>query len=151
MICNGFVEGYKEWVNHGEGIPSMDFDGDMPDEDDCYDDTNGLLNYIFRDVAQAEGVYEGLNEDVKKFFNLVKEAKQELYLGCKNFSTLSFIIRLYLLKCLHGWSNASFTTLLELLKEAMPHLNIPLSFNKTKAMIKNLGLNCKKIDACPND
>jgi len=66
-------------------------------------------------------------------------------------SLLSFIIRLYLLKCLHGWSNASFNALLNLLKEAMPNLKIPESFNKTKAMIKNLCLDYKKIHACPND
>jgi len=61
------------------------------------------------------------------------------------------MIRLYLLKCLHGWSNASFTDLLQLLKEAIPNLNVPISFNKTKAMINDLGLNYKKIHACPND
>ncbi|XP_004488866.1 uncharacterized protein [Cicer arietinum] len=33
----------------------------------------------------------------------------------------------------------------------MPSLNIPDTFNKTKGMIKDLGLDYKKIDACPND
>ena len=134
----------------------MDLDGDIDayiddDNEVSYDDIDGLLNDRFREFAQMEGVYEGPNEDAKKFFKLVEEAKQELYPGCKNFSTLSFTIRLYLVKCLHGWSNASFTALLNLLKEAMPHLNIPSSFNKTKAMIRDLGLDYKKIDACPND
>ena len=87
----------------------------------------------------------------KKYYNLVEEASQELYPGCTGFSKLSFTLRLYLLKCLHGWSNESFTSLLELLKEAMPELNIPPSYNKTKSMIKNLGLDYEKIDACPND
>ncbi|XP_060200861.1 uncharacterized protein LOC132629147 [Lycium barbarum] len=53
--------------------------------------------------------------------------------------------------CLHGWSNASFTSLLELLKEAIPELNIRLSYNKAKSMVKDLGLDYKKIDVCPND
>ncbi|KAI5435930.1 hypothetical protein KIW84_022381 [Lathyrus oleraceus] len=39
----------------------------------------------------------------------------------------------------------------ELLKEAIPDLNISESFNKTKAMISDLGLDYKKIHACPND
>ncbi|XP_075088329.1 uncharacterized protein LOC142170337 [Nicotiana tabacum] len=64
---------------------------------------------------------------------------------------LSFTIRLHLLKCLHGWSNASFTSLLELLKEAMPNLNIPISYNKAKSMVKDPGLDYEKIDTCPND
>ncbi|KAK6782340.1 hypothetical protein RDI58_020136 [Solanum bulbocastanum] len=33
----------------------------------------------------------------------------------------------------------------------MPELNVPLSYNKTKSMVKNLGLHYEKIDACPND
>jgi len=33
----------------------------------------------------------------------------------------------------------------------MPNLNIPKSFNKTKIMITNLGLDYKKIHACPKD
>ncbi|KAH0773718.1 hypothetical protein KY290_010855 [Solanum tuberosum] len=33
------------------------------------------------DVAQAEGVYDGPNEDAKKFYNLVEEASQELHPG----------------------------------------------------------------------
>ena len=56
-----------------------------------------------------------------------------------------------MLKCLHGWSNESFTSLLELLKEAIPELNIPQSYNKTKSVVKNLGLDYDKIDAYPND
>ncbi|KAK7328924.1 hypothetical protein VNO77_23061 [Canavalia gladiata] len=107
--------------------------------------------HSFLEIQQLEGVSKGPSNDVKKLYNLLNEAKQELYPGCESFSTLSFILRLYLLKCLHGWSNASFTTLLELLKEAMPNLNIPKSFYKTKSMIRDLGLDYQKIHSCPND
>ncbi|XP_019231467.1 PREDICTED: uncharacterized protein LOC109212288 [Nicotiana attenuata] len=151
LICYEFVQGYTRWINHGEKEISMNVNCDMDDNVYSYDDIDGLLNDQFRNVAHAGGVYEGPNEDAKKFYNLVDEASQELYPGCKGFSRLSFTIRLYLLKCLHGWSNASFTSLLELLKEAMPNLNIPISYNKAKSMVKDLGLDYEKIDACPND
>ena len=121
------------------------------DMDYSRDDIDGLLNDQFRDVAQAKGAYNCPNEDAKKYYNLVEEESQELYPGCTRLSKLSFTLRLYLLKCLHGWSNESFTSLLELLKEAMPELNIPPSYNKTRSMVKNLGLDYEKIDACPND
>ena len=124
LICYGFVQGYTRWINHGEWKIKLNVDDDM---DESHDDIDGLLNDHFRDFAQAEGVYEGQNEDAKKFYNLVEEASQELYPGCEGFSRLSFTIRLYLLKCLHGWSNESFTSLLELLKQAIPELNIPSS------------------------
>ena len=56
---------------------------------DCSrDDIAGLLNDQFRDVAQAEGAYNGPNEDANKYYNLVEEASQELYLSCTGFSKL---------------------------------------------------------------
>ncbi|KAL4276656.1 hypothetical protein AHAS_Ahas20G0229000 [Arachis hypogaea] len=106
LVADGFVKGYRTWINHGEWTILMVVDDDRDDKED--------------------------------------RASQELYPSCKKFSTLSFTIRLYLLKCLHNWSNASFTSLLELLKEAMPDINIPSSFNKTKAMIRDLGLKIKQ-------
>ncbi|CAL0308394.1 unnamed protein product [Lupinus luteus] len=137
LIGYGFEKGYDVWVRHGEVLKDMYLDG--------------LLHDTFRDVAEEYELNKGPNDDAKKFYNLIEEAQQDLYPGCKNFSTLSFTIRLYLLKCLHGWSNASFTSLLGLLREAMPHLNIPDSFYKTICMIRDLGLDYEKIDACPND
>ncbi|XP_045802538.1 uncharacterized protein LOC123896162 [Trifolium pratense] len=153
LRSKGFVKGYTEWIYHGDDKILMDLDGDTNDEtssDSSSDDIDGLLFETFKDVAEG-GVHEGLNEDARKFYKLVDDSNQELYPGCEKFSSLSFTIRMYLLKCLHGWSNASFTALLELLKEAMPELNIPVSFNKTKSMIKDLGLDYKKIHACPNN
>lgn len=38
-----------------------------------------------------------------------------------------------------------------LLKEAMPDLNIPISYNKAKSLVKDLVLDYEKIDACPSD
>lgn len=81
---------------------------------DCSrDDIAGLLNDQFRDVAQAEGAYNGPNEEAKKYYNFVVEASHELYPGFTGFSELSFTLRSYLLKFLHTWSNESFTSLLD--------------------------------------
>ncbi|CAK8565620.1 unnamed protein product [Lathyrus sativus] len=143
----------SNWFTRNEKSKLGDLnDNHMNEEEDQLDDIDGLLHERFRDVVQEDNdVNISLNEDAKKIYNLVEEAKQDLYPGCKNFSKLSFIIRLYLSKCLYGWSNVSFDALLELLREAMPSLNIPDTFNKTKGMIRDLGLDYKKIDACPND
>ncbi|XP_072066865.1 uncharacterized protein [Arachis hypogaea] len=151
LICHGFVEGYRQWFNHGESFVAMDVDSDTDGEYNCNDNIDELLHDRFRDTTQFDGQNIGPNECAKEFYKLVDKTSQELYPGYKGFTRLSFIIRLYLLKCLHGWSNASFTSLLELLKGGMPYLNIPTSFDKTKNMIKNLGLDFQKIDACPND
>ena len=103
LICHGLVKGYyTRWINHEEWDIKLNVDDDM---DYSCDDIDGLLNDQFRDVAQAGGVYDGPNEDAKKFYSLLEEANQELYSGCIGFSKLSFTLRLYLLKCFHGSSN----------------------------------------------
>ena len=42
------------------------------------------------------------NENANKFYNLLREAEHELYLAYKKFTKLSFIIRLFHMKCLNG-------------------------------------------------
>ncbi|XP_058787489.1 uncharacterized protein LOC131661866 isoform X2 [Vicia villosa] len=91
----------------------------------------------------------GDNSD--KFFKLLKEAEQNLYPGCK-FTKLSFIVHLYHLKCLNGWTDKSFSMLLELLCDAFPKENtLPKSFYETKKIISGLGLSYEKIHVCPNE
>ncbi|XP_072058102.1 uncharacterized protein [Arachis hypogaea] len=151
LICYGFVEGYKQWINHGESVIPTVVDSDMDDRGGV-DDIDRLLRDAFGNTTNLQEGNNRLNEDVKRFYKLVDKAGLELYSNCTiGFLRLSFIIRLYHLKCLHGWSKTSFTSLLELLKEAIPDLNIHTSFNKAKNMVKDLGLDYKKIDACPNE
>lgn len=85
------------------------------------------------------------------FAKLVQDADDDLYPGCKKFSRLSFIVRLFHLKCLSRWTNKSFTQLLELLNEAFPEINDPVSTPKTKQFLRRFGLSYDKIDACAND
>lgn len=95
---------------------------------------------------------EPLDADSKNFFELLQDAEQPAYLGCKNFSKLSFLIRLINIKCMGGWSNKHFDMLLMLLKEFLPDGNsLPSSFYEIKKMLDKLGYGYQKIDACPND
>ena len=52
----------------------------------------------------------------KSFDELLKEAQQELYLGCSKFSKLSFIVKLFHIKVYNKWSNKSFDMLLDFLQ-----------------------------------
>ncbi|XP_039134244.1 uncharacterized protein LOC120271636 [Dioscorea cayenensis subsp. rotundata] len=157
LIVYGFLEGYTEWVFHGEGL-SMYFEG-LPSHSneglDTLDVMDDMLQDMYRDIAVGENnlprISEGPNTEAKKFYKLMEEGRQELYPGCKSFSRLSFIVRLYLFKCLHGLSNVAFGDLLDLLKEAFPDATIPGSFNEAKKTVRDLVLDYKKIHACPND
>ena len=156
LFKKGFVVGYERWIFHGERISTSTPDSSSNDEtSNNYDDIDGLLHDTFRNIEDnvdhEGGVREGLSEEAKKFFRLVEEGKKELYPGCENFSKLSFVIRLYLLKTMHRLSNVAFSDLLDLLKEAFPFAQLPESFSKACKMIKDLGLGYEKIHVCPND
>ena len=118
------MKGYSEWVFHGEGYTSrineehIFNDGGL----DTLDDMDGILHdaynayrNIAEEVANTQGV-GGPTTEAKRFIKLVEEGKEELYPGCHNFSKLSFTVRLFLFKCLHGLSNEAFGDLLKLLR-----------------------------------
>ena len=160
LICRGFNEKYTNWIFHDEGmLSSGESDGEpnMHDNHNINDDVHGLLYDAFIDVinesskAQGSRIRKGPNDNAKKFFNLLNNAEEELYPRCKNFSMLSFTIRLYLIKCLNGWSNASFNSLLTTFLEVFSFAKIHDSFNEVKSIVKDLGLDYKKIDAFPNN
>ncbi|KAG9447602.1 hypothetical protein H6P81_013730 [Aristolochia fimbriata] len=87
-----------------------------------------------------------------KFEELMEDAKRPLYDGCENYSKLSFMVHMFQLKCLHKWSNKSFSDVLALFKDVLSKDNtIPPDWYESKKMMSDLGLDYKKIHACPND
>ena len=92
---------------------------------------------------------QGPNEDAKSVDNLMKDAEQPVYKGCKNYSILSFIRQLYHLKCLNGWCNESFTMLLQLLQAMLPSdAKVPKDSYEFEKIVKDLGLSNEKSHAC---
>ncbi|KAM3319113.1 hypothetical protein P3S67_006313 [Capsicum chacoense] len=157
LLSRGFLPSYTKSTFHGENASSRKTHNPINDDEgsNMRDDIDGLLHDMFINVdaesRHGEGVGERLPEDATKFFKLLEEAKQQLYSGCENFSKLSFTIRLFLFKSLHGLSNAAFSNLLVFIKEIFRFAQIPESFNKAINVIRDLGLDYDKIHACPND
>ena len=131
-------------------------------ESDMHDEMEEMLNDAFRMLMPNEEskrtphVHEEFesipNENANKFYNLLRKAEHELYPWYKKFTKLSFIIKLFHMKCLNGWNNKSFTILLELLKEALLEgETLPSNYNKTKKVLCELGLHYIKIDIRPLD
>jgi hypothetical protein len=172
IINHGFLKGYIRWIFHGEkAIPSNsqstsevehEFHHDMDalihdafpihtnNGDDEYTNIEDMDPGAFTSEHNVQQSEEG--DDSDKFYKLLKEAEQNLYPGCKKFSKLSFIVHLYHLKCLNGWTDKSFSMLLELLSDAFPEENtLPKSFYETKKIISGLGLSYEKIHVCPNE
>ena len=62
---------------------------------------------------------EGPNDDAKKFYKMIDDVDKPLYEGCTKFSIFSAIVMLFQLKTLCGWTNKSFTLLLQVLRDML--------------------------------
>ena len=103
-------------------------------------------------MSSHANINEESNKEAKKFYNLLKDIEQKLYPSCHKFSKLSFIMHLFHVKCLYGWSNTSFDSLLKLLVEAFFQGNVlPNSTYDFQKIIKDLEPDYVKIDACIDD
>ena len=102
--------------------------------------------------SSDDGTPEEPNDDAANFFHKLRANEQKLFLDCK-YSKLSFIVKLLHIKCLSGWTNKSFTLLLQLLNDALSKfiVELPNSLYEAKKMIQDLGLDYVKIDACENN
>ena len=113
--------------------------GNLHDDNEpnsCHEDTSNI----------DELLGERMDEASTKFYELLNDGNQELYEGCTKYSKLSFLIKLYHIKCLCGMTDKAMTMILELLKDAFEHAKIPSFFNEAKKSITKVGLH-----ACLND
>lgn len=170
LFRHGFDPDYKIWTFHGEdrftessndNVEGVD---NETNEERC-DDARAyeMINNMIRGENLGSTTIDGdddlhrpdreePNENASKFFRLLRDAEQKLYPGCKKLTKLSFVVRLFQLKCLYGWSNKSVDGLLELFRLALPDDHVvPNSLYEAKKMIRDLGLDYEKIDACVND
>ncbi|XP_066316723.1 uncharacterized protein [Miscanthus floridulus] len=125
------------------------------DNDDDVDDRAGtteLLHSLIRGTIRGEIDEEQPNEMAKKFFKLLQEAKKELFPGCTEATQVSFIVKMFQMKCMFGCSNACMEYVLGLFLLILPKGHcLPDSMEKIKKVVRDLGLNYEKIDACYND
>ena len=105
------------------------------------DMASGIMEEVSIVQQPTEGLAEGPNEDALQFMKLLEDANQPCYEGCKYFSKLSAIVHLYHMKCLNGWTNKSFTMLLQFLLDFLPsNSKLPKDCYEAKKIIKDLGL-----------
>ena len=100
----------------------------------------------------TEGPAEGPNKDALWFMKLLEDDNQPCYEGCKCFRKLSTFVHLYHMKCLNGWTNKSFTMLLQFFLDFLSlNAKLPKDCYEARKIIKDLGLSYEKIHACPKD
>lgn len=149
LIRYGFTRGYTLWDSHGEERVANNTsvsecnNNDFPINNDRQNLTD-MLHDLDGNVAQKEHA---------KFEKLFVAAEKALFVGCTKLTVLSAVIKLYKLKASSGWSDISFTNLLEFLhKEMLPGDNeLPISTYQAKKLMCPMDLEIERIDACPND
>ncbi|RYQ90809.1 hypothetical protein Ahy_B09g096794 [Arachis hypogaea] len=140
----GIVTSYKTWVHHGEILQDTStIDVSDLNEIDCERENDSatyeMLYNIFRGETIGEtprdfatNVDENIEEEphqgAKRFQRLMRDYEQSLYPD-SGISRLSFIVKLFQMKCRYGWSNNSVDALLLFLKSIFPKENsFPTSF-----------------------
>ena len=79
--------------------------------------------------------------DVEIFNKLLQDSEKPLYPGCRKFTKLYALVKLYNLKAQYGWYDKGFLELLELLDEMLPLNNeSPLSMYEAKKTLNALGM-----------
>ncbi|KAA0043012.1 transposase [Cucumis melo var. makuwa] len=122
------------------------------DESTAYTNEETVDNDLFHVINMVQNVRDEFSEVPNTFDNMFDDAKKPLFPGCKRFTKLSALVRLYNLKVRFGWSNASFSKLLATISELLPENNkMLISMYEAKKTLTALGLSYQKIDACPND
>jgi len=113
-----------------------DSDDRGPGDDVYYDGVNyhGFLSLFLHnpiDEGSSDPTDDGPNDappETEDFHEKLKELHVLLYLGYKNYSRLSFLIKLYLIKLRGNMYDVTFGETVYLLKNAFPDINIPDSF-----------------------
>ena len=81
------------------------------------------------------------------------DLKKPLYPGCENSLTLlSAVLSLVNEKAIYGWSDKIFSLLLQVMHNMLLEKNtLPKSYYQAKKILCPMGMEYRKIHACPND
>jgi len=117
LLCDGIKRNYTTWIWHGEstnmqsGFQSEPFDVEMGDH----------LEDMIRDLGQ-ESFQQA---HVPMYDTLQTDSKKPLYPGCKNLlMLLSVVLTLVNVMARYGWSDKSFSSLLQVVHDMLLEENM---------------------------
>ena len=146
LFFYGIDQSYHTWYWHGDAAPS----GPPTSRAEWHHTVE--FNDVDSTIEMVQVAYDDRKNDPKLFETLLEDAQKPLYPGCRNFTKLSALVKLYNLKARYGWSDKSFSKLLSILRDMLPLNNeLPLSMYEAKKTLNTLGMEYEKIHACPND
>ncbi|XP_057247474.1 uncharacterized protein LOC104885382 [Beta vulgaris subsp. vulgaris] len=168
LLLNGIVRSYVRWIYHGEYKPLLKRSRNDLGEGSS-DDIFRMIHERFSIGVSNNDVDDDLDEEQQSteaslpkytkgtkeariFENLMRDAHKTLYPGCDEFSKLSFILKLFQIKCMDDMTNKAFTSMLQMFKSALPKgADVPSNYYEARKMITDLGFHYEKIEACEHD
>jgi hypothetical protein len=158
LINIGIDKSYTKWVYHGEEVSEEDVGiDDFVNEESAGGVRAALEDALgdqFFDIGPTNDL-SGNQQPVIKNTRLEKlrEALDSpLYEGCKNISTLTFVVKLMNLKVMNKWTDNSFEMHLKFLREVLPDPNnCPQSYYEVRMLLCEAGLGYELIDVCQYD
>ncbi|XP_068486822.1 uncharacterized protein [Phaseolus vulgaris] len=167
LILHPFPKGYTFWLLHGETSFVQNTTETPPVFQSNEHKVSGndpirvMVNDAFGNFFYDDNVEddedmrprsrEMMPDEIAEYLKFMHDGQQSSYEGCGKYSKLSFLLKLYHIKCLCRMTNKAMSMILELLADAFDYAKIPCSFYEAKKIINKLGLHYTKIDACPND
>jgi hypothetical protein len=135
--------------HHDDGCEDDIGQDDVYHNDECFD-----VEELMRNVA-PDVLLQRRNKGFDNFEMLNKTSRDILYEECKGcdkeHTVLWMTLELMKLKATNGWSDTSFSSLLELLTKVLSKSNgLPSSIYQAKKIICSLTLGIEKIHASPN-
>ncbi|XP_020263246.1 uncharacterized protein LOC109839229 [Asparagus officinalis] len=151
IVKYGFIRGYTTWVYHREILTPIN--AEEVDDINLFpeEEMEEMVEVAFGDPNHVEDSPPRQEQYVDEYEKYMNDARRPIYENAK-YSTMSWFVQLFQIKCLNKWGNKSFTMLLKFLKGSIPlGNNVRDSWYEAQKIMSNLGLNCEKIHACPND
>ncbi|KAI5328471.1 hypothetical protein L3X38_027868 [Prunus dulcis] len=148
VYFNGIDQSYKNWTFHGEPWEATTNASRNVEEDDGH----SRYSFVYEEIDMDDNDFGDFGSDPYEFANVIGDGDQPVYPGCRKYTKLSALVKLYNLKAKHGMSDVCFTELLILQGDLLPEGNtIPTSMYEAKKTLCALGLSYEKMHACPND
>lgn len=153
------MNNYSVWYAHGElhsirEVGQCSNPSNPETTQDIDDDVGDRPRYeqmVIESMHQHEVPYyeptpQDPNERAQTFYNMVKQASEPLWDGCKKASTLSTTTRLLNWKAENNISDSAFDRLVPIIKDSLPTgEKLPNNFYETKKMLKPLQLPSQRI------
>ncbi|KAI5337813.1 hypothetical protein L3X38_017084 [Prunus dulcis] len=148
VYFNGVDQSYKNWTFHREPWEATTNASRNVEEDDGH----SRYSFVSEEIDMDDNDFGDFGSDPYEFANVIGDGDQPVYPGCRKYTKLSALVKLYNLKAKHGMSDVFFTELLILQGDLLPEGNtIPTSMYEAKKTLCALGLSYEKMHACPND